>query len=167
MIVRRIVAAAVVVLALAGCYGPDPNLTEAGEGKPFVTVQFPAEVQSGSVHTAVVEIENPGPGDMSRLSVTFSIVGQGTAQGGIPPAIVPLGAAGENEAISDVRPEPVAVSRDGIVYVFDGIDEGATKTIEFEIRVTGAPGPAANAVIVSDAEDVERARGARMETTIE
>jgi hypothetical protein len=93
-------------------------------------------------------------------------VGQPSVQGGIPPAIVPLGAAGENEVVLEIRPEPIAVSADGIVYIFEGLGEGEAKTIEFEIRVPEDPGSAANAVIVSDAQDVERARGTRMETTI-
>ena len=163
---RRVTLALIAATLLAGCYGPDPNVTDSGMGKPIVSVEFPDQVERGSVHSARIEIENPGPGVMSRISVTFSLVGQASAAGGIPPAIVPLGAGGENEAVLDVSPEPVAVSADGIVYVFDGVGEGETTTIEFEIRVPDEAGIAANAVIVSDAQDVERARGTRMETTI-
>ncbi len=135
-------------------------------GKPLVTIDFPKRVSPGSRHTAIIEIDNPGQGDMDSIAVTFSLVGRSSSEGGVPSPIVPLGFDHKNEAVVSSDPEATAVSEDGIVYFFDGIREGETKTIRFELEVPRDLGAAANAVIVSDGQDVERARGATLETTV-
>jgi hypothetical protein len=163
---RSLAAALVLVLALSACYRDASNLSASGEGLPQVAVEFPETSAPGSVHTAALEIVNPGPGDIERLAVSFALVGAPAAQG-LPVTLVGAAGGGRRDTVLGVSPRPMSVSPDGVVYRFEGLAEGESVTIEFELRVPDTPGVAANSVIVSDDSDPSRARGARLETTVE
>ncbi|MGH2729764.1 MAG: hypothetical protein ACRDJI_04065 [Actinomycetota bacterium] len=147
-------------LLLGACYGSDTNLTESGKGRPEVAVEFPASVEPGSTQTAFLDITNPGPGDIDRLLVTFSL------RGGVDNPIVGVGAKGENPNVVGIQPAPLKVSPDGIIYHFEGIEEGESTVIEFELTVPMTPGVVGNSVIVSDAQELDRARGVLLRTTV-
>jgi hypothetical protein len=163
-------AAVLVCLGLflfAGCVRDTSGLTSSGLGKPGLSVSFPEAAPAGSTQTAVLEVSNPGPGEMRVLAVTFVLVGPGPNQKELPR---PLIAGGVNEStgeIVSVSPEPRSVSDDGLVYTFDGLAEGATTKISFEIRVPQVPGAFANSVQVHDGQDLERLTGVRLDTLIE
>lgn len=154
-------------MVLAACFGPDPNLTESGLGRPYVSVTFPETAEPGSVHDAEVTIENPGPGDMSSVIVAFARVGP--AQGGepLPFPIVDPGADRENPAIVSIDPEPDGISPDAVVFRFGSLAEGEMMTVTFSLEVPTNVGPAANSVTVYAGEDPSRARGDRLETQVE
>jgi hypothetical protein len=166
-LVRHVVAAVVCAGLLGACYGSDSNLTESGKGRPVPTIDFPASVAPGSTHTAVLEITNPGPGDIGRLLVTFTLVGGATQTAGVGNPIVGLGTKGANPSIAGIEPEPLEVSEDGVGFQFEGLAEDQSTTIEFELIVPTTLGVAANAVTVSDAHELDRARGVVLRTTVE
>lgn len=166
---RPSVAALVLVVVtsiLPGCFGPDPNLTETGRGRPQVAVEFAARSPAGSEQTAVVTIANPGPGEMQKVVVAFAFVGPARASADLPNPIVAPGGRRRNESVVAIRPAPRAVSPDGVVYVFGGLAAGEEMTIEFDLVVPAQPGEAANSVTVYAGEEPERAGGARLETTV-
>lgn len=164
---KRLALAALVAVGGVACYGPDPNLTESGKGRPYVEVSFPATASPGSVHDARVTVTNPGPGDIARLLVSFTLVG-------VPdetpvPLVAP--ALGRNRTVVSVTPSPVAVADDGTVYSFG--EPGAaflpveeTKTIVFRLQVPERTGVAANSVTAYDGEDPTRARGDLLRTEV-
>jgi hypothetical protein len=157
-------AAAVV---FAGCFGPDPNLTDSGLGRPYVSVTFPETAEPGSVHDAEVTIENPGPGDMSSVVIAFARVGPARGGEPLPFPIVDPGADRANPAIVSIEPEPDGISPDAVVFRFGSLPEGEIMTITFSLRVPAEEGSAANSVTVYAGEDPSRARGDRLETQIE
>lgn len=163
---ERVAAAVVLLTLLGGCFGPDPNVTESGKGKPVLSIEFPESVERGSTATAALTVENPGPGDMGSVVVAFAPVGVAAASGPLPAELVPLAASDENPAVASIDPKPRDVSGDGVVYVFDGLAEGETREISFDIRVPDEPGPAANSVSVYAGEDASRIRGLRLETVV-
>ena len=163
---RRFVAGLVAFALLPACFGPDPNLTESGKGKPLLSVEFPETVGRGSVHTATFTVENPGPGDMGSVVIAFASVGVAGASGPLPAELVPLTTSPENPAIESISPEQRDVSDDGVIYVFDGIEEGGSLDIAFEIRVPDTAGPAANSVSVYAGEAADRIRGVRLQTVV-
>lgn len=168
------VPAALVALALVGaaCFGPDPNVTEQGEGRPELVVRFPDSVAASSIATARLEVSNPGPGDIPTLVVAFALVGPGQGQTEVPDPLVGFGRRGENPSIVAVEPEPASVSPDGVVFTFEGaggapvLPEGDRTTIAFRVRTPVRPGVAANSVSVYDGTDPSRVRGARLETSV-
>ena len=163
---RRLVAAAAALLVLAGCFGPDPNLTETGKGKPLLSVEFPERVSSGAVETATFTVENPGPGEMDSVVVAFATAGVAGASGPLPVELVPITTTSENPRVESVAPEPRDVSEDGVLYVFDGLGEGESLEISFDIRVPDEPGPAANSVSVYAGEDADRIKGLLLQTVV-
>jgi hypothetical protein len=165
--VRHFVAAIVCAGLLVACYGSDTNLSESGKSRPVPTIAFPSSVEPGSTHTAVLEITNPGPSDIGRLLVTFTLVGGATQAGGVGNPIVGLGSDGANPSIAGIEPEPLEVSEDGVGYQFPGLAEDESTTIEFELVVPTTLGVAANSVTVSDAHELDRARGVLLRTTVE
>ena len=161
---RLLVAATVPLLSLAACFGgTDPNVTESGEGKPVLSIEFLPTVDPDSQEVATLRIENPGPGDMDSLQVSFVALGASD----LPDPLVGFGAKGENPSIVSVDPKPRAVSVDGVVYTFDGVAEGDSKEIEFTIQTPVEQGRFANSVIVSDGANPERSRGVPLETRVE
>jgi hypothetical protein len=162
---RRLVAASLAVIALAACFGPDPNLTESGTGKPDVTISFPDEVQASSVNDLVVTVSNPGPGDMSGFSIEFSLVGKAGDET-LPTPLVAAGSQKQSPSIERIEPEPKAVSLEGVRFFFGALDEGESTDVRFRVEAPGRPGVAANAVIVSDAEELDRSRGVQLVTEV-
>ncbi len=161
------------LVVLASCFGGgDPNLTDAGKGKPEVAVDFPETTTPASIHEAIVRITNPGPGDIGTVAVAFAFIGPTSGQTEFPVPIVPLGAKGKNPAVVSVSPEPTGISDDGTVYTFGPLGgaprlpEGDEVTIVFELRVPEEPGPAANSVQAYDGNEFDRARGVRMTTEV-
>lgn len=160
---KILVLAAAAALLLGACFENDANLTDAGEGKPELSVTFPETTTSGSMATAQLTILNPGPGAMDSVVVAFSRLGDPQ----LPPPIVDASPQrGKDGAVQDVSPAPKAVSPDGIVYTFEGLGEGEQLVVEFTLRVPAVQGPAGNAILVYEGQDPERARGVRLETEV-
>lgn len=163
---RRFALLCAAVALLPGCFGPDPNVTETGKGRPIVSVGFAAQSAAGSVSTATVRVRNPGPGDMARIVVAFAYVGPAAGGEELPTPIVGPALRRKLSAVVKVHPEPRARSRDRVVYVFDGLAEGESAILHFDLRVPDEPGIAANSVTVYDGDDPERAAGGRLETLV-
>lgn len=165
----RLALAGLLAVGMVACYGPDPNLTESGKGRPYVEVSFPPTAGPGSVQEAEVTVTNPGPGDIVRLLVSFTFVG---VQGeGDPPVPLVAPAGGRNRAVVSVRPAPAAVAEDGTVYSFGEPGDAflpaeETRTIVFRLEVPARDGVAANSVTAYDGEDPTRARGALLRTDV-
>lgn len=158
---RILVALAASAALLVGCYGPDPNLTDEGKGLPVLTLDFPEEVKPESVHEAVLTVDNPGPEDMDSIVVAFSRLGD-------PALPLPLVEVSGNaqSPVRSVDPEPQAVGQGGVLFIFEGLPEGETMTITFELRVPNHEGTVGNAVQVYDGSDTNRARGVRLEAEV-
>lgn len=154
-------------LMLAGCYGQDPNLTEAGLGRPEIGVEFPASAAPASVHSAVFTITNPGPGEMASVVLAFARIGPASPGKALPNPIVEPGARGETDSVVAIDPEPEGISLEAVVYRFGGLAEGDTLTVTFDLRVPDTAGAAANSVTAYAGEDPERARGVRLQTVVE
>lgn len=162
----RLAIAAVALALLPACFGPDPNLTDAGKGKPLITVDFPDTAAPGEVATATFTVENPGPGDIRSVAIAFASVGAAAASGPLPVDLVPITTSDDNPAIASIEPEPDDVSPDGVVYFFGALPEGESVDISFDILVPETTGTAANSVSVYDAADTARIRGLRLETVV-
>ncbi|MEA2499298.1 MAG: hypothetical protein QOH26_1703 [Actinomycetota bacterium] len=154
------------LLGSASCAGTGEELTASGKGFPKPSIEFPATSPSGSVQTAVLTIENPGPGDIDSLFVTF-VLASPLAGEDLPAPIANGGPGGKDPNVISISPKPVAVDATGVNYRFEALAEGETTTITFELRVPDQPGPAANSVLVSDGAEIERARGVRLQTEVE
>ena len=165
----RLAAAALLALVLTSCLGPDPNLTESGQGKPQITVDFPGRVPAGSTQEATFTVTNPGPGAINVLAIAFARLGDPK----LPQPIVEVAPRGRS-AVLDIEPRPTAVSRDGVVYAFGPqqgeagpvLPVGESLEITFRLSMPVTPGPAGNSVQAYDGDEVERARGVRLETEI-
>jgi hypothetical protein len=158
-------ALGLVALAVPACYRDASSLAPSGKGLPQVVVDFPATSNPGSVHTARLEVTNPGPGDIGRLAVSFALVGAPAAQG-LPTPVVAAARRGRRTSVLAVSPRPTSVGSNGVVYRFAALPEGEVATIAFRLRVPRAEGQAANSVTVYDELDPSRARGVRLETTV-
>jgi hypothetical protein len=161
-------------LALAGlaalcvsCYGPDPDVSPAGRGLPDLSVAFPQTSEPGSTQTAVLTVTNPGPEEMSQLVVAFVRVGPGGDSTELPTPIVDGAARHRNPAIVNIDPEPNAISLPAVEFTFDGLADGESMEISFDLKVPETRGPAANSVTVYEGSDPQRARGIRLETTVD
>lgn len=152
-----------IALSLSGCYsGPDPNLTESGKGLPEVTASMPEKASPGDTVEAVVTVTNPGPAAIDEVVVAFSRIGDPD----LPVPIVEVGAGGQSEGVAGVTPKPIAISPDGVIYRFEGLAEGDSMDITFELVMPRAEGEIGNAVTVYDGAEPERARGTRLATTL-
>lgn len=159
---RRLLFLAVPLLSLLvtpACFGPDPDLTSAGKGKPEVEVTFPETVEIGDVVTATVTVSNPGPEAMKEVVVVFSRLGNPR----LPYPIVELVPGRGSVGVEGVDPEPPTPSADGITFRYPGLDEGESTTIEFRLKIPDHEGAVGNAVQVYDSADPERARGVPLE----
>ena len=163
--VLRIAACALALVALSACYGSgSSDLSREGHGRPRLSIEFPSSTTAGATEELVVHVSNPGPGAMDSIFLAFTNVG--VPGSGIGTALVPFGRRGENPAIASVSPEPDAVSDDGVVYRFPGLEVGASATITFSVVVPSTPGPAANSLQVYDGSEPDRAAGIRVGTTV-
>jgi hypothetical protein len=160
---RYVISLAAAVFLVPACFGSDADLTDSGEGKPVISVEFPQAVEAETSATATFQVENPGPGDMDSVLITFARLGRAD----LPDPLVDVGVQGENDAVIEVEPEPVAVSDDAVVYRFGGLEEGESMTVGFTLRMPSEPGAYANSVTAADGSDLERARGVRLETEVE
>jgi hypothetical protein len=144
---------AAAVLAGASCYEPPPVT------KPEVTASFPSTAEPGSTVTVTLTVSNPGP-EMESVVVAFSRIGDPE----LPDPIVDTGTGGRAEAVASVAPDPVAVSPDGVIYRFEGLAEGESMDITFELILPSskASGEVGNAVLVSDGSVPQRAKGIRL-----
>jgi hypothetical protein len=156
---------AVLVFSLSACFPSDANLTQGGKGLPELTAELPPSIETSAMESLTLTISNPGPGDMTSLIVSFSRVGAG-GQEELPEPLIDVGVQRKSESIVSIEPEPDSISLDATIYRFDPLAEGESITIVFEIRAPAARGEYANAVVVYDGQDVERARGVRIDTTV-
>jgi hypothetical protein len=163
---RVLVMLCIGALLVVSCYGADPNVTPEGAGLPELEIEFPERAESDSVQRAVLTITNPGPRPMTTVVVAFARVGPSGAGAELPAPIVDGGAQRKNPAIMSIEPEPRAVSLAAVEFTFDGLAEGESTDITFELRVPGAPGEAANSVTVYEGSDPSRIRGARLQTMV-
>ena len=161
-------APGVVALLLLGaaCVG-DANLTETGKGKPLVTANFPATVEAGSTQELEIDVENPGPGDIRTIVIAFALVGPIAGQDELPAPLIAIGVDGESPSLVAVEPSPAGISEDAALYTFEGLAEGENGTFTFDVKVPEQPGTAANSVQVYDGQELDRASGVRVETTVE
>jgi len=172
---REAILVGVTALA-AACTGPDPNLTESGQGRPTVAVEFPAVVAPGSVQDMQVTVDNPGPGDVSVLNVSFTLVGV-AGERELPDPLVQPGAEGGSASVVGIDPEPESVSDDGTIYVFGDPDpgtspapflaEGDSTSLTFRVKIPDRLGLLANSVTTYDGRDPTRARGVLVKTEVE
>ena len=160
----------VFVVVAASCGGSGAELSQSGRGLPRVDVQFPPSARPGSVHPAVIEITNPGPGDIGTLIVAFTRAGDPR----LPTPIVDVAGGNAPSAVKSVDPRPAGISDDGVVYRFSRaspqepfLAEDDSTVITFDLAVPMQPGPAANAIQVYDGSEVDRAAGIRLETEVE
>jgi hypothetical protein len=135
------------------------DVPEGIEGRPVIAVEFPAESEPGSVQTATFTITNPGPGPMQSVFLSFARVG-------IDVPIVEAGSQHENPYIVGIDPEPEAVSLEGVVFRFAGLDEGETMTVSFDLKIPTERGIVANSVTAYPGEDPQRAKGIRLQTQV-
>lgn len=157
---------ATLALAAGGaCFASGGDLTASGKGKPQLVVEFPATVAPASTEDLVLDVSNPGPGDMDSVLVAFTHVG--VPGSGLGEALVPFASGGENPAVQSVDPEPESVSEDGVVYRFAGLAAGESTTITFSLVMPSVRGPASNSVQVYDGSEVDRAVGERVSTTVQ
>lgn len=163
---RTVVAGLTLAVLMSGCFANSEPTTETGKGLPELTVTFPELVDAGSLQTVEIEISNPGPGDMQSLVVSFSRVGVGGGEE-LPEPLVDVAIRGQEQQVISIEPSPTSISADGVVYVFDGLAEGESTTIHFEVRVPNVDGRVANSVVIYDAQDVERARGVSLEAEVQ
>jgi hypothetical protein len=163
--VRATLALALVALSMGACFGPDPNVTGEGKARPEVEVSAPAEASSGDVVDVRLAIANPGPGAFDSIVVAFSRLGDAD----LPPPLVDVAPRRGPKPVASVDPKPNAVGQNGVVYTFDGLDEGDSMTITFEVTVppvTEIGSSVGNAVVVYDGAEPNRARGVRLEIEV-
>lgn len=160
---RRIGLAVIAIVAIALFIAQRDVPTE---GRPEITVDFPETADPGAIETATFTITNPGPERMESIFISFARVGPAVGGGPIPYPIVDAGARHLNPAIVAVEPEPDAVSIEGVVFRFGGLDAGESMTVAFGLAIPEVLGPAANSVTAYPGEDPERARGVRLEIEV-
>lgn len=136
-------------------------------GDPFITVDFPATAEAGSIQPATFTISNPGPGDMGSVVLSFARVGPSQGGSELPFPIVDPGADKINPNIADVEPAPEAISPDAVLFRFPGLAEGDEITVTFELRIPDVTGEAANSVTAYAGEDPSRAKGVRLSTQVQ
>ncbi|MDQ3963846.1 MAG: hypothetical protein M3277_08050 [Actinomycetota bacterium] len=136
-------------------------------GDPFITVDFPATAEAGSVQSATFTISNPGPADMNSVVLAFARVGPSQGGSELPFPIVDPGRDKVNPNIVSIEPEPEAISPDAVQFVFPRLDEGDEMKVTFELRIPEVTGEVANSVIATAGEDPSRARGVRLSTQVQ
>ena len=160
-------------LLLAACFGPDPSLTEGGLAKPQLTVDLPAEAAAGSSEQLVVEIDNPGPGDMSAFTVAFANVAVGGTAGSVQPLLRPAPPPkqlGDEQPVSPsigaIEPDPLTVGEGGLVFGFGPLPEEKSVSVSFEIVLPDDPGTYANSVQAYDSQVLDRIDAQKLQVEI-
>ena len=169
----RSVVLGVVLLGLAGCFGPNTNLTEGGLAKPVVTADLPSRVEAGATAELTVGIENPGPGDINSFSIAFAVVAVGGSQGNARPLVIPAPAparlGGEQKtssSIASISPKPVTVGEGGVVFQFGPLGEEESTEVVFEIVAPTDAGDYANSLQVYDSQALDRIGAIKVETEV-
>jgi hypothetical protein len=169
----RLALAALVLTATAGCFGADPGLTESGLAKPVVTIDLPAELPAGTTEELVVEIENPGPGDMSAFSVAFAAIAVGGGEGNAQPLLLPAAPPedlGDDQPLSSsidaIEPEPLTVGQGGLVFGFGPLPAGESTSVSFDIVVPDEPGTYANSVQAYDSQALDRIDAQKLQVEV-
>lgn len=169
----RVVLASVALAALGGCFGPSSNLTDDGLGKPLVTVDFPAEATAGSTEELLVEIDNPGPGDMSSFTVAFANVAVGGTASDVQPLLrlaPPPEHLGDDQSISasitSIEPEPLTVGQGGVVFGFGPLPEEETASVSFQVVLPDEGGTYANSVQVYDSQVLDRIDALKLQVEV-
>ena len=169
----RAVLAGLALACLAACFGPDPNLTEDGLGKPFLTVDFPIEAEAGSTEELLVEIDNPGPGDMSSFTVAFANVAVGGTEGSVQPLVRPAPPPeqiGDDQqvspSISSIEPEPLTVGEGGLVFRFGPLPEEESASVSFEVVVPEESELYANSLQVFDSQVLDRIDAVKVQVEV-
>lgn len=170
---RQGLALVVAALSLAACFGPDPNLTEGGLAKPFVTADFPATIEAGETAELTLTVENPGPGDMNSFTVAFGAVAQGGGEGNARPLVVPAPAperlGGEQEisaSFGTIEPRPLTVGEGGALFRFGPLPEEESASVTFEIIAPDDPGSYANSLQAYDSQVIDRIDAVKLETEV-
>jgi len=153
------IAIGLAVLLAGAVYIATRDVPVGSEGRPVISVEFPAASEPGSVQTATFTITNPGPGRMNSVFLSFARVG-------IDPPIVEVGVQHENPNIVSIDPEPEAISLEAVVFRFAGLDEGDTMTVSFDLKIPEERGIVANSVTAYPGEDPQRAKGVRLQTEV-
>jgi hypothetical protein len=171
--VARSVVVGVVLLGLAGCFGPNPNLTEGGLAKPVVTADLPSRIQAGATIELRVGIENPGPGDIHSFSIAFAVVAVGGTQGNAQPLVIPApvparlgGEQKTSSSIASIRPKPVTVGQGGVVFQFGPLGEEEVTEVVFEIVAPTDAGNYANSLQVYDSQALDRIGAIKVQTEV-
>ena len=169
----RVALACLAVASLAACFGRSSDLTEDGLGKPFVTVDFPAEATAGSTEELVVEIDNPGPGDMNSFTVAFANVAVGGTEDSVQPLLqlaAPPEQLGDEQPISSsitsIEPEPLTVGQGGQVFGFGPLPEEETVSVSFEVVVPETGGTYANSMQVYDSQVLDRIDAVKLQVEV-
>ena len=136
-------------------------------GDPFITVDFPATAEGGSIQSATFTITNPGPTGIESLVLAFARVGPSQGGSELPFPIVDPGSDKVNPNIVGIEPEPEAISPDAVLFKFPGLEEGAEMTVTFEMRIPEVIGEVANSVTAYAGEDPSRAKGVRLATQVQ
>jgi hypothetical protein len=158
--------AGLVVVLLASCFGPDPNLTPTGKGLPQLTIDFPAVVEPASVHDLTVTVDNPGPADMTAFFIAFGTVGVGGQVGVARPLLAPGPPRGASPSVVSVEPKPIDVGQGGLVFKFGPLQENDSATVTFSVKAPRDAGRYANSVQAYDAQEIDRIRGLKLETEV-
>jgi len=171
--VFRAVLASLALASLAACFGPDPNLTDDGLGKPLLTVDFPTEATAGSTEELLVEIDNPGPGDMSSFTIAIANVAVGGTEGNAQPLLLPAPPPeqlGDDQqvspSISSIEPEPLTVGEGGLVFRFGPLPEEESASVSFEVVVPEESQTYANSVQAFDSQVLDRIDALKVQVAV-
>jgi hypothetical protein len=171
--VLRLALAGLVLAVATGCFGADPGLTESGLAKPVITVDWPVELPAGSTEQLIVEVENPGPGDMNAFSIAFAAIAIGGSEGNAQPLLAPAAPPedlGEDQPISSsitaIEPEPLTVGQGGLVFGFGPLPAGESSSVSFDVEVPEQPGTYANSVQAYDSQALDRIDAQKLQVEV-
>jgi hypothetical protein len=171
--VRALIAALGATLIFGACTGGgDSNVTDTGKGRPQLSIEFPERTEPGQVYDAVLTVANPGPGDMDTIAVAFATIAPTPGAQEMPLPLIGPGRNEANPSIVSVHPEPSGISQDAVVFTFRQVDGaprlkvGDSLEITFSIRVPVTAGVAGASVQVYDGQEIDRAAGVRLQTSV-
>jgi hypothetical protein len=173
LLLLRLALAGLVLAAATGCFGADPGLTESGLAKPVVSFEWPVELPAGTTEELIVEVENPGPGDMSAFSIAFAAIAIGGAEGNAEALLLPAAPPEElgddqplSSSIAAIEPEPLTVGQGGLVFGFGPLPAGESTSVSFDIEVPEEPGSYANSVQAYDSQALDRIDAQKLQVEV-